>query len=44
MWKIDPKINLYKKQAGAYTNSDAEHVCSSGTTVGTQGKKERKRK
>jgi hypothetical protein len=38
MWKIDPKINIYTKQARSYTNSDAEHVCNSRTTLWKSGK------
>jgi hypothetical protein len=38
MWKIDPKINTYKKQALSYTNSYIEHVCNSGTTLWNLGK------
>jgi hypothetical protein len=42
-WKIDPKINIYTKTNMIYTNSVAEHVCNSVTTLWKSGK-ERKEK
>jgi hypothetical protein len=31
--KLDPKINIYTKQAWSYTNSNVKHICNCGTTL-----------
>jgi hypothetical protein len=42
-WKTEPKINIYTKTSRSYTNSNVEHICNSRNTLGTWGKRERKR-
>jgi hypothetical protein len=44
MWKTDPKINIYTKQARSYSNSDEEHGCDSGTTLWNSGKEEKEKR
>jgi hypothetical protein len=44
MWKIDPKDKHSQKQTWTYTNLYTEHVYNSGTTLGTQGEKGKKKR